>query len=65
MRWQMKPSNKKVLEDDYQCFFAPARYNMVKIACSYPEVVLRTIKHTMVYSGSGPSLEVIALCQAV
>jgi hypothetical protein len=25
MRWQMKPSNKKVLEDDYQCFFCTSK----------------------------------------
>jgi hypothetical protein len=41
--------------------FAMARYRVVKIAYSYSEVVLRTTKHTMVYPGSGPSLEVIAL----
>jgi hypothetical protein len=37
-------------------FFAPARYRVVKIACSYSEVVLRTTKHTKFYPGSGPSL---------
>jgi hypothetical protein len=42
-------------------FFAPERYMMVKITCSYSEVILQTIKHTMVYCGSGSSLEVIAL----
>jgi hypothetical protein len=42
-------------------FFAPARYRVVKITRSYSEVVLRTIKHTMVYPGSGSSLEVIDL----
>jgi hypothetical protein len=30
---------------------------VVKIACSYFKVVLRTIKHTMIYSGSDPLLE--------
>jgi hypothetical protein len=42
-------------------FFAPTRYRVVKIARSCSEVVLRTTKNTMVYSSSGPSLEVIAL----
>jgi hypothetical protein len=42
-------------------FFAPARYKVVKIRHSCFEVVLQTIKHTMVYPDSGPSLEVIAL----
>jgi hypothetical protein len=41
--------------------FTPARYRVVKIACSCSEVVLRTTNHTMVYPGSGPSLEVISL----
>jgi hypothetical protein len=43
-------------------FFALARYRVVKIAHSYSKVVLRTTKHTIVYPGSGPTLEVIALC---
>jgi hypothetical protein len=38
---------------------------VVQIMCSYSEVVLRTTKHTIVYPGSGPSLEVIALRPAV
>jgi hypothetical protein len=46
-------------------FSAPARYMVVNITRSCSEVVLRTIKHTMVYPGSGPSLEVIALRPAV
>jgi hypothetical protein len=46
-------------------FFAPARYMEVKIARSYSEVVSQTTKHTMIYPGSGPSLEVIALCPEV
>jgi hypothetical protein len=46
-------------------FFAPARYRVVKIACSCPEVVLQTTKHTMVYPSSSSSLEVIVLCPAV
>jgi hypothetical protein len=42
-------------------FFILTRYIMVKIMHSYSEVVLRTTEHTMVYPGSDPSLEVIAL----
>jgi hypothetical protein len=30
---------------NYQCFFAPGRYRVVKIACSYSEVVLTTMKN--------------------
>jgi hypothetical protein len=43
-------------------FFPPTRYMVFKIAHSCSEVVLRTTKYTMIYLGSGPSLEVIALC---
>jgi hypothetical protein len=46
-------------------FFALASYRVVKIACSCSEVVLQTIKYTMVYPSSGPSLEVIALRQMI
>jgi hypothetical protein len=46
-------------------FFAPARYKVVKITCSYSKVVLQTTKHTMIYPGLGPSLEVIALHPAI
>jgi hypothetical protein len=46
-------------------FFAPVRYMVVKIMRSCSEVVLRTTKHTMVYPGSCPSLEVIALRSVV
>jgi hypothetical protein len=35
-------------------FFAPARYRVVKITRFYFKVVLRTIKHTIIYSDSGP-----------
>jgi hypothetical protein len=42
-------------------FFASTSYRVVKITCSYSEVVLRIKKHTMVYHGSRPSFEVIAL----
>jgi hypothetical protein len=46
-------------------FFAPTRYWVVTISRSCSDVVLRTTKHTMVYTGSGPSLEVIALRQEI
>jgi hypothetical protein len=46
-------------------FFALIRYKVIKITHSYSEVVFWTIKHNMVYPGSGPSLEVIALRLAV
>jgi hypothetical protein len=46
-------------------FFVPTRYRVVKIARSYSEMVLQTTKHTIIYPGSGPSLEVIVLCPAV
>jgi hypothetical protein len=42
-------------------FSAPTNYGVVKITCSSSEVVLRIMKHTMIYPDSGPSLEVIAL----
>jgi hypothetical protein len=41
--------------------FALARYRVVKITHSYSEVVLRSTKHTIFYTGSSPSLEVISL----
>jgi hypothetical protein len=46
-------------------FSAPVKYRVVKIAHSSFKVVLQIIKYTMIYSGSGPSLEVIALRPAV
>jgi hypothetical protein len=42
-------------------FSAPARYRVVKIVCSSSKVVLQIMKHTVIYPGSGLSLEVIAL----
>jgi hypothetical protein len=42
-------------------FSAPANYGAVKIARSSFDVVLQTMKHTMIYPSSGPSSEVIAL----
>jgi hypothetical protein len=41
--------------------FCIGKNRVVKIVRSSSEVVLRTIKHTVIYLGSGPSLEVIAL----
>jgi hypothetical protein len=58
------PNFTRRMVDLLLVFFAPARYRVVKIAHSSFEVVLRTTKH-MIYPGSGPSLEVIALCPAV
>jgi hypothetical protein len=46
-------------------FFALARYRVVKIVCSYSEVVLQTRKNSIVYRGLGPFLEVIVLHPAV
>jgi hypothetical protein len=42
-------------------FFAPTRYRVVKIVCSSSDVILQIMKHTMIYPGSAPSSEVIAL----
>jgi hypothetical protein len=42
-------------------FFAAANYVVVKIARSSSDVVLQPTKHTIIYPGSGHSLEVIAL----
>jgi hypothetical protein len=41
--------------------FCTNKNRMVKITCSSSEMVLWTIKYTMIYSGSGPSLKIIAL----
>jgi hypothetical protein len=38
---------------------------VVKNAHSYSEVVLQTTKHTTIYPGLGPFLEVIALRPAI
>jgi hypothetical protein len=46
-------------------FSAPTNYGVVKIIRFSFEVVLRTMKHTMIYSGSGPSSEVIAMRSTV
>jgi hypothetical protein len=50
-----------LLAHQLSVFFAPARCRVVKITCSCSEVILRTTKHTIVYSGSGPCYKVIAL----
>jgi hypothetical protein len=42
-------------------FFALANYVVVKITRSSSDVVLQTTKHTVIYPGSGRSLEVIDL----
>jgi hypothetical protein len=42
-------------------FSAPVNYEVVKITHSNSKVVLRTINHTIIYPGSAPSSEVIAL----
>jgi hypothetical protein len=44
---------------------APANYGVVKIVCSSSEVVLWTMKHTMIYPSLGPFSEVIALYSVV
>jgi hypothetical protein len=46
---------------NYRCFFAPTRYMVVKIAHFSSEVVLLTMKHTIIYPGSDPFSKVIAL----
>jgi hypothetical protein len=46
-------------------FFAPARYRVVKITRSSSDVVLRTMKHIVIYLGSDPSMVVIALRSVV
>jgi hypothetical protein len=42
-------------------FSAPKNYGVLNITRSSSEVVLQTMKHTMIYLDSCPSLEVIAL----
>jgi hypothetical protein len=46
-------------------FSALTKYRVVNIVHSSSEVVMRTMKHTVIYPGSDPSLEVIALCPTV
>jgi hypothetical protein len=42
-------------------FLTPIRYRVIKIVCFDYKMVLRTIKHTVIYPDSGSSLEVIGL----
>jgi hypothetical protein len=53
--------NSPFLAQQLSVFFALARYRVVNIVRSCSDMVLQTIKHTMIYPSSGPSLEVIAL----
>jgi hypothetical protein len=46
-------------------FSAPTNYGVVKIAYLSSEVVLRMMKHSMIYPGSDISSEVIALHSVV
>jgi hypothetical protein len=41
--------------------FSPARYRVVKITRFSFEVVLRIMKHTVIYPDSDPSLKIIVL----
>jgi hypothetical protein len=45
--------------------FCTGKNKEVKITPSSSEMVLQTTKHTMIYPGPGPSLEVIAIRPAV
>jgi hypothetical protein len=45
--------------------FCTSKNMVAKIAHSSSEMVLRTTKQTMIYPGSGPALEIIALRPAV
>jgi hypothetical protein len=45
--------------------FRTVKNNVAKIPRSGSEMVLRNTKHTTIYPGLGPSLEVIALCVPV
>jgi hypothetical protein len=45
--------------------FCSDKKRVVKITRSSSEMVLQTTKHTMIYTGSGPSLEVTALHSVV
>jgi hypothetical protein len=74
LTWMMEPSElfrgvacckSSFLVHQLSVFFVPVRYIVVKITCSCFEMVLRTIKNTIVYHGSGPYYEVIALRLAI
>jgi hypothetical protein len=45
--------------------FCTGENRVVKITRSSSEMVLRTIKHTMIYPGLGPALEAIVLRSTV
>jgi hypothetical protein len=45
--------------------FCTGKNRVVKITHSSSEMLLQTIKHAMIYPGSSPSSEVIALCLVV
>jgi hypothetical protein len=45
--------------------FCTGKNSVVKITCSNSEMVLQTTKRTMIYPGSSPFLEVVALCPAI
>jgi hypothetical protein len=51
--------------DVMSVFFSTDKNRVVKIAHSSSKMVLRTIEHTMIYPGLGPSFEVVALHPAV
>jgi hypothetical protein len=53
--------NSPFLTLQLMVFSAPANYGVVRITRSSCEEVLLTIKHTMIYPGSGPSSKVIPL----
>jgi hypothetical protein len=46
-------------------FSALAKYKVVKITYSSSEVAVQITKHTVIYTGLGPSLKVIAIRLAV
>jgi hypothetical protein len=54
-------TNSPTWHANCRCFFAPTNYGVVKITHSSSEVVLQTMKHTMIYPDSCPFSEVIAL----
>jgi hypothetical protein len=62
MEVRPRPSVHVPKQQEYMSVFsAPANYGVVKIVRSSFDVVLQTIKHTMIFPGSGPSSEVIVL----
>jgi hypothetical protein len=60
--------DKKIMKKDRRgvsVFSAPAKYRVVKIACSSFKVVLWIMKRAMNYPSLDPSLEVITLYPAI